>query len=491
MAGDIEVKRVNQIYSKLRGIRPLSRVDLKNYVKVFLGIEIPDKQICRDHFTPMDYLWYCYNSDFLSVKQINTDSVVWANRGGGKTELAAIATLLDCVFKPGCEVRILGGSLEQSNRMYEYLTDFIHRGFDEFVAGTVLKDRCRFKNGSRVEVMTQSATSVRGTHVHKLRCDEIELFDEEVFAAAKFVTHSKKGITGGMELLSTMHRPYGLMQKAVEDANKTKTAVFSWCLWEVIEKCVGRNCSQCRLWSDCGGKAKESAGYLRIDDCITQMGRSSRSGWESEMLCLKPSMENVVFDDFNIAEHVGPVEYNANLPLYRSIDFGFVNPFVCFWIQVDDDGVVRVIDEYSRCRATVAVHAEEMKNRTPGGEQRVCETFCDPAGASVNDVTGTSAVRELRGLGVKVRYRRSFILEGIEQVRRSLRNGDGERKLLISPRCERLIAAMRCYHYPERSRDGGVSELPVKDGVNDHYIDALRYFFVNYNRSNRVRVRMY
>jgi len=151
---------------------------------------------------------------------------------------------------------------------------------------------------------------------------------------------------------------------------------------------------------------------------------------------------------------------------------------------------VRVINEYVRSRATIDVHAAAIKAATPGGEAAITATFCDPAGAGVNDVTGTSAIRELRSLGMKVRYRRSGILEGVELIRRAIRAGDGKRRLVISPRCERLIEAMRCYHYPD-SKGGGNSEMPLKDGVYDHPIDALRYFFVNYMRSKKFTSRYY
>jgi hypothetical protein len=293
---------------------------------------------------------------------------VWANREGGKTELAAIATLLDCIFKPRCQVRILSGSGEQAGRMYEYLTGFLRKGFEEFLAGPIRKSKCRFVNGSAVEVLTQSQRSVRGQHIQKLRCDEVELFDEEVFAAAKFTTQSTAEVLASMEMTSTMHRPCGLMQKIVSSATEFGTPVFKWCLWEVIEKCTNRSCSQCPLWVDCEGKAKRSEGYLKIDDCITAMRRASRAGWEAEMLCERPSRENVVFDEFEPAEHIRQIDYDPNLPLYRALDFGFVNPFVCLWVQADEDGVVRVIDEYVRSRATIDVHAEEIKKRTPVGE---------------------------------------------------------------------------------------------------------------------------
>jgi len=477
------------VYAALRRTRPGNRRDLKNYIKVFLRMDVPDKKVCGEHDTPMDYLWHSFGGDFAGNGRPNADAIVWANRAGGKTKLAAVATLLDCVFKPGCQVRILGGSGEQAGRMYDYLTAFLRNGFEEFLCEPVRKQKCVFANGSAVEVLTQSPMSVRGQHIQKLRCDEVELFDEDVFAAAKFTTRSTAAIKAGMELISTMHRPYGLMQKAVSSADHLGTPVYKWCLWEVIEKCTDRSCSQCPLWGDCGGKARQAEGYLRIDDCITAMRRSSRAGWQAEMLCKRPSLENVVFDEFDPAVHVRPVDYNPSLPLYRSLDFGFVNPFVCLWIQVDDDGIVRVIDEYVRSRATIDVHAAEMKRRTPGGEQRMAATFCDPAGSGVNDVTGTSVVRELRTLGIPARYRHSGILEGIELIRRAVKAGDGKSRLVISPRCERLIEAMQCYHYPDSAGPG--AELPQKDGVYDHPIDALRYFFINYTRGKKTATRRY
>jgi hypothetical protein len=491
--GEMAFKKLEEmkfVYSTLRGTRPQTREDLANYVKIYCSLNVPDKRICNGHDSPMDYLWHSFSCDFAGQKRTNSDSVVWSNRGGGKTELAALATLLDCFFKPGCQVRILAGSGEQAGRMYEYLVRFLENGFARFLDGAVRKSGSRFLNGSSVEVLTQSEKAVRGQHIQKLRCDEVELFKADVFSAAKFTTQSNGFIKAGLEAISTMHRPYGLMHELVTNAANYNIPVFKWCVWEVIEKCQERNCSQCPLWSDCGGVAKSSNGYLSIDDCITMLRRSSRSGWETEMLCRRPSLENVVFDEFNPSLHVQQIDYNPDLPLYRSLDFGFVNPFVCLWIQVDDDGVVLVIDEYVRRRATIEVHIEQMKQRTSCTEESLCGTFCDPSGASKNDITGTSAVRVLRDYGIRVRYRRSTIGEGIELIRRALKSGDGKSSLVISPRCGRLIEAMRCYHYPDDVRKQ-VSELPVKDGVYDHPIDALRYFFVNYSKNFKNGIRRY
>lgn len=486
----MSVKLANSLYQNLRYYKPQTKAQLRDYVKVFIGIDVPDKIMCVGHSSPMDYLWHSFSEKKGSAPfLLNGDCIIWANRGGGKTELGAVATLLDCIFKPKCQVRILGGSFEQSGRMFEYLAQFINNGYEGFLSEPIRKNKCSFKNGSMVEVMTQSAVNVRGRHIHKLRCDEIELFDDEVFAAAQFVTKSYNNITAAMELMSTMHRPYGMMSEAVKNAVANNTPIFKWCIWEVIEKCVDRNCSRCPLWNDCGGKAKNANGYLKIDDCITMMQRSSRSNWESEMLCIKPSKDNLVFSEFDEDVHVGRVDYDANLPLFRAMDFGFVNPFVCLWIQVDDQGVRRVLDEYYRSRASIQVHAGAIKERTPINEEQVAATFCDPAGAGKNDVTGTSAVRELRDMGIIARYRKSGILEGIELIRRALCDGQGKSKLIINSKCVRLIEAMNCYHYPDSKTRS--DELPDKDGVYDHPIDALRYFFVNYNSRGQTINRVY
>ncbi len=482
--------RISHIYDSLRLSRPATKKHLKNYIKIFLNLNIPDRRICPEHNSPLDYLWHSFNADFAGPKKPNADAIIWANRAGGKTQLAAVATLLDSVFKPGCQTRILAGSAEQAQRMYEYLTSFLPKGYENLLAESVKKDSCTFSNGSAVELLTQSHTSVRGQHIQKLRCDEVELFDEDVFRAAQFTTISKNNIVPAIESISTMHRPYGLMHKIVTGAKQRNVPVFKWCIWETIEKCTNRNCSQCPLNSDCQGRAKKAVGYLKIDDVITAMKRSSRAAWQSEMLCQRPSLENIVFDEFDSAVNVKPLEFNPSLALYRTIDFGFVNPFVCLWIQTDSDNNVYVIDEYVRSRVAIDAHADEIKKRTPVSEEKVAATFCDPSGSAANDVTGTSAVRSLNAHGIRTRFRRSSIIAGIELIRRAIRSGDGRTSLFISPRCPRLIEALQCYHYPENAADAG-RELPLKDGVYDHPIDALRYFFINHTRPAKAFSRKY
>ena len=78
----VDVVEVSRVVEGLRGRRPVSRGVLRDYVKVFFGVDVPDVGLCEGHCSPMDYLWHAYNSDFcLRIAYFVTDmkdqKVVW------------------------------------------------------------------------------------------------------------------------------------------------------------------------------------------------------------------------------------------------------------------------------------------------------------------------------------------------------------------------------------------------------------------------------
>jgi hypothetical protein len=240
------------------------------------------------------------------------DVVVWANRGGGKTMLGAVATMLDLLFKPGVQVRILGGSFEQSDKMYQYLLALLDRpAFRALVLTEPTQRRVALVNGSGVHVLNQSERSVRGQRVHKMRCDEVEEFEAEVWEAAQFVTRSQVlaglPVRGAVEALSTMHRAHGLMNRLTAPAEgrhgpgpRGTPRVLRWSAIDVIERCPpDRPCEGCVLWNDCLGRAKDADGFMKVDDVVDQWHRTSDRRWASEMMCLRPSREDCVYANFD------------------------------------------------------------------------------------------------------------------------------------------------------------------------------------------------
>jgi hypothetical protein len=498
-----------------RANRPCEHDDaLDAWLEMYLGLRVPRRAVCRCHTASFEYLRTAYFEPA-------TDQVVWAPRGGGKTRLGAVATLLDLLHKPGIQVRILGGSMEQSLKMWEHLLPDIER-----IGATHLTRELRgkvivLKNRSRAGVVAQSQRAVRGMRIQKLRCDEVELFEPEVWEAAQLTVQSavvtgperdntkpqKTDVRGVVEALSTFHKPWGLMAKIVDEARAAQRGaahqpkrigfrrikLVQWCILDVLEKCPPeRECASCPLWDECGGMAKEKCdGFYKIDDAIAAKYRVSEDSWNSEMLCRRPSQKGRVFPAFRREKHVcdavpgAAAAAGGTIEMSWAIDFGFRAPFVCLWVATHGDGRAHVIDEYVREERTVAEHLLELESRPHG---RPAWVACDPAGSARNEQTAESNVALLTKRGYRVRKRPTKIVEGVERIRHALKPAAGEPTLFVHPRCARLIRALEAYHY---ARDGRGGELPDKDGEHDHLIDALRYHFVNRGRGEAYGGRAY
>ena len=482
--------------------------DLWRWVDDHVGASIPRQPVCPEHQAPFDYLKAAY-------REPARDMVVWAPRGGGKTFLAAVATLLDLLHKPGCQVRILGGSMDQSRRMWEHLRPMLLDIAPDQLDGKPTAREVRLLNGSAAAILPQSEHAVRGLRIHKLRCDEVEMFDPAVWEAAQFVTRSggrgrrqrlnpactcgaamnpactcgaMRGappIRGAVEALSTLHLPHGLMQQVVESAHESGRTILRWCLLDVLESCPPqRDCARCPLAEECNGIAKtRCAGFIPIDDAISIKQRVSHEAWQTEMLCRRPSKTLCVFPSFDPAIHVREtVESPAVSRLTAAIDFGYRH-FACLWVRRHEDGTTHVIDERITQDVPMNQQVEYLK-RKPWGDFNTITA--DPAGLAANTQTAVSDISLLRAQGFTVLCRTARIREGLELIRAALRPASGPPPLFIHPRGSTLPKALRCYHYPNAH-----DETPVKDNIHDHPMDALRYHFVNHAISGIVRVRSY
>lgn len=174
-----------------------------------------------------------------------------------------------------------------------------------------------------------------------------------------------------------------------------------------------------------------------------------------------------VYKEFDEAYHAVPANeliLNPDWPRYRSIDFGYENPFVCLYIAIDAEDRVIVYDEYVKQHRTMEQHAIALRDG-----KKYEFTSCDPSGATEKAT--------LRENGLPTICTESEVVLGLEAVRQSLKmRDDGRPGLLISSKCVETIKEFNLYSYPET----GNLEKPVKD--YDHCMDALRYFIVNWRR---------
>lgn len=484
------------------GPRPESPDALHHWLADRLDLRVPRRALIEGHDAPFDYLCHAFfdggwrRADAVGGESAR-DAVVWANRGGGKTFLAAVATLLDLVFKPTIEVRVLAGSLDQGKRMHAHLRG-LFEGSDlhRLVAGRITETRLRLKNGSNVELLAQSQTSVRGTRVQKLRCDEVELFDPEVWEAAQLTTRSKRcgdlWVPGTIECLSTMHVPYGLMYRLVRecgDGGGTDAGprrLFKWGVIDVLDRCgPEHDCGTCPLHPACEGRAKgrdargEAEGHVPVSDALRLRARVSAPTWNAEMLCLRVRRDDCVLPEFDRDRHVFSSFDAGGARLWiAGMDFGIRAPTVVLWAALDASGVVRVVGERVASGEVLARHAEAIR---AGGSGTLAPfpvpgwIGVDPAGRQRSEQTGLSAVEALRKSGLTVKDRRLGMSAGLELIRARLAPASGPPTLLVHASCARLIESLERYRYPA---DDPSCLTPLKDG-SDHAVDALRYMIQN------------
>lgn len=201
-----------------------------------------------------------------------------------------------------------------------------------------------------------------------------------------------------------------------------------------------------------------------------------------------------VFPSFSRDEFVKDFKFQKDhWEFYLGMDFGWSSPTAALFIQVNPaDDNVYIFDEIGVTETTIHEMAKLIRaknyrhwsyqalfSREYGPEPTADpdKIFCDPAGDARSEALGTSSARELRELGFHVSYKNNrpgIIAEGLGIIRKWMLN----KKLWIHPRCINLTQAFEMYRYPE-PKHGIQSEAPLKDGISDHWIDALRYFFLN------------
>lgn len=477
---------------------PRNRRELIRWLKTHLSVDFSTGPGGAGAEAPIGYLSHSFfegSGSFSSTprEELGRDSIVWAGRGAGKTFLGAVATLLDMVYKPGIEIRILAGSLEQSRRMYAHLRRlFARETFAPLVDGRAGEKRFKLTNNSAVEVLAQSQTSVRGTRIHKLRCDEVELFQPEIWDAAQLVTVSAPFRVAGfgdvhaggtIDCLSTMHIPHGLMQRLVDEARDGRRTLFRWGVSDVLEHCRDSNeCveeeeeggkeRECPLGAECAGEAKVRVrrGHVRVSDAISMKRRVAVATWRSEMLCHRPSRSTAAVPEFAIEKHVVDETPPASeLSLVAGMDFGICSPTVILWGGIDRAGVLWILDERSVAGEVLRAHVEALEQHELGRPEWI---GVDPAGEQLNAHTGESTVDMMRRRGFKTRHKKMRLLAGLRLIRARLDPAtcDGSR-LYIHRRCTRLIESLERYRFKDPPVE---NSLPLKDG-SDHAVDALRY----------------
>jgi PBSX family phage terminase large subunit len=196
------------------------------------------------------------------------------------------------------------------------------------------------------------------------------------------------------------------------------------------------------------------------------------------------SREGLVYDGFDRDIHVISRDKLPTLRTrFRSIDFGFSNPFVCQWWGLDYDGRLYLYREIYRTQRTVKVHSEQINILS--GSEPIVETVSD------HDAEDRATLDEN---GISSLPAKKSIRQGIDAVTERLKlQGDGKPRLFIvedatveidlSLREKGLptstLEEFGSYAWPTSKPDRNDKEVPV-DAYN-HGMDALRYMVMRFD----------
>jgi hypothetical protein len=460
-----------------RNFRPSTPRQLWNWVHAYLGVSIPVRAVCAGHTSLFDL----FARQFLERPSL----ALWHGpRGSGKSFLSAIETHLTSRFHARHGTRILGGSLSQSEQIYEALREAVRDGRGRYSndADTIdrlLKSEVFYRNGSQVSLLAASPTSVRGPHVPSLKLDEIDEIESDIRESAMGMAMEKHGCRSSVLMTSTWHRVAGPMAELMERGRNGAFPVATFCVFEALETCPtersGPNyekCPECPImqWchsdrdSDPAGrpKAKRSRGHYKIDSLIQKAKAVSERVFESDYLCLRPRAAGVWFSMFDEARHVRPAaEYDPHCPVHLAIDPGVHTGGVWFQVRPRVDGQghrINVFADYFAEGLSAETNAQEIREKTRElcgtgmGRQRVS---MDPAG-NARTAVGPTVRGEYERAGVMGKnglesWPAGKKADGLALIEALLQSADRTVNLTIHPRCRHLITALQCY---ARARHG-------------------------------------
>jgi PBSX family phage terminase large subunit len=178
--------------------------------------------------------------------------------------------------------------------------------------------------------------------------------------------------------------------------------------------------------------------------------------------------EGAVYEEFDEDVHVcDPFPIPREWQVFRSIDFGYTNPFVCLWGAVDEDGRIYICDEHYKDKMLIRNHALVINIKSRG--KNIQQTVAD------HDAQDRA---ELVSHGIATTAAKKAVSKGIQAVKKRLIPiGDGKPRLYIFSSCKNLIQEFYEYKWPEGKEGHNDKEEPVKE--HDHAMDALRYLIVH------------
>jgi len=178
----------------------------------------------------------------------------------------------------------------------------------------------------------------------------------------------------------------------------------------------------------------------------------------------------LVYKEWSL-DHYRDIDYDPNLPLHVSFDWGVNDPTAIIWLQ-PYGAETRVIDYYEASDASIE-HFVSVINAKPYKKPDLYTG--DPAGKARTLTTGTSVIEMLAQKGIHVRTK------GGVQIPDQIRIAHGKIPgLYVAKQAERFRDVLLNYRYPEKKETiiNQENEIPIHDQWS-HGARAFEYWCVN------------
>ncbi|MHA1860984.1 MAG: hypothetical protein ACTSVM_01630 [Candidatus Ranarchaeia archaeon] len=354
---------------------PESKVDLHKWIKFYLDIDFPDTQIdSQTNSSPMDMIWETYNEIKKGGSEAFARVLYYSSRDSYKTLGASVLEVIVMVLLAK-NVAHMAAIKDQSLKAQEYVKKFFNK--------PILRDYVTRKSERRVEftrpsfkpdpetgivdiskpdidseanyiqILICTMQGVNFDHVPFMVIDEVDVVAHpEAYEEAKFIPAPRDGHLPVTLLTSTRKFSFGLVQKEIDEKEKTGIQIRKWNIIDVTEACppfrhlseepkidiyrssetlraiskeefdimvstdqdkyvkdVGyKGCLQnCKLFASCQGKLAtqqtSTSNLLKpIAHVITKFREVSPDKAKAQLLCWKPSTEGLVYT--TLEEHI-------------------------------------------------------------------------------------------------------------------------------------------------------------------------------------------
>lgn len=261
----------------------------------------------------------------------------------------------------------------------------------------------------------------------------------------------------------------------------------SWMNRFVFKKETSRKAVEQLLEMLRGGRAtvdREVLRHMPIDPEISAMAVDlTEATFRQEVMCSFEDQAGRVFKRWDEELHVGDFPHRMDWPLYLATDYGYSDPNVCLFIQVDPHNNVYVIAEYYRRGRTDEEFATDVLEDARLGPlvRQARALYPDPADPAASATLSQRwRVPVMGATGGRLKSRLELIEKWLKIPNAHLPYGHPERvpRLRFDRSCKDGKFEMAAYRWPDRRKTQGTVEVP--EDKDNHVPEALGRFFAGH-----------